>query len=67
MTVLYRNGDEILFSYETPVAIYDAKELRYMKTDYKWSSTTSRHITKWLNGVNAEVVPQDFINSFVEG
>jgi hypothetical protein len=67
MTVLYRNGDEILFSYQTPVAVYDSKNLRYLKTEYKWSSTTSRHITKWLDGVKAEPVPQDFINSFVEG
>lgn len=67
MTVLRRNEDEILFSYETPVAIYDSKNLQYFKTDRKWSATTSRHITKWLDGVEAKPVPQSFIDSFVKG
>jgi hypothetical protein len=67
MTVLRRNGNQILYSYETPVAVYDAKECKYMKTEYKWSRTTSRHITKWLDGVTAEPVPQSTINEYVEG
>ena len=80
MTVLTLNdGTEILFSYATPVAGYlsmEALETRpfpkevgngvlFFRTAKKWSSTTTRHINKYLEGCTAAVVPQDQIESLV--
>ena len=64
MTVLYRDGSEILFSYQTPVAVYDVKRGEYLRTETKYSQTTSRHINKWLQGVNAISVPQNIIEEY---
>jgi len=66
MTVLDKNGDEILFSYETPVAVYDQQRGEYLRTEQKFSSTTSRHITKWLGSVKAISVPQNVIEDYVQ-
>ena len=66
-TVLsFTNGAEVFFSYKTPVAAYCP--LRgYIRTAKKWSSTTSRHINKWLNGVNNVIeVPQEQLEELVE-
>jgi hypothetical protein len=61
MTELEINGYTVLFSYETPVAALTPHG--YAKTSQWYSSTTTRHINKWLpDGVNAEVMPQDFFN-----
>ena len=51
-TVLsFTNGAEVFFSYKTPVAAYCP--LRgYIRTAKYWSTTTSRHINKWLKDVN---------------
>lgn len=58
MTELLVNGYTVLFSYETPVAALTPQG--YVRTSHKWSQTTTRHINKWLDGVNAEEMPQDF-------
>jgi len=68
MTRLRKNGVEILFSYETPVAGYD--EHGAFKTDTKFSSTTSRHIRKYCtaNGYSskqAREIPQADIEAKV--
>ena len=65
MTVLHRDNCEILFSYQTPVAVYDVKRGEYLRTETKYSQTTSRHINKWLQGVNAISVPQSIIEGYV--
>ena len=44
----FDDGSEVFFSYETPVAGY-SKELGYVKTKSWYSSTTTRHINKYLN------------------
>ena len=45
------DGTEVFFSYKTPVAAYCP--LRgYIRTAKYWSTTTSRHINKWLKDVN---------------
>ena len=44
------NGTQVFFSYETPVAAYCPVQ-GYIKTAKKWSTTTSRHINKWLKGI----------------
>jgi len=51
------NGAVVLFSYETPVAAQLASG-GFVRTEQKWSVTTSRHINKWLQGIDAQEVPQ---------
>ena len=57
------NGTQVLFSYRTPVAAYLADQAKYVRTATKWSVTTSRHINKWLQGVNADLVPQETLDA----
>ena len=54
----FTNGAQVFFSYKTPVAAYCP--LRgYIRTEQFWSSTTSRHINKWLKGITEVTeVPQ---------
>ena len=40
------NGDRVLFSYETPVAIFTSDE--FVQTKKKHSQTTPKHINKWF-------------------
>ena len=58
------DGTEVFFSYKTPVAAklpnYD-----YIRTATKWSTTTTRHINKWLDGVTAETVDQTILDNLV--
>lgn len=55
MTELSTNsGAVILFSYSTPVAAL-LPSGQYIKTDKKYSATTTRHVNKWLQGVSANV------------
>ena len=60
------DGTEVFFSYRTPVAAklpnYD-----YIRTATKWSTTTTRHINKWLEGVIAETVDQSVLDNLVGG
>ena len=60
------DGTEVFFSYKTPVAAklpnYD-----YIRTATKWSTTTTRHINKWLEGVTAETVDQETLDNLVRG
>jgi hypothetical protein len=49
--VTINDGTQIFFSYRTPVAAY-LPEKGYVRTEKFWSVTTSRHINKWLKGVN---------------
>lgn len=66
MTELWDNsGNVILFSYETPVAANLASG-GFIKTATKWSRTTSRHITQWLDGARAVEVDQSMLNELVQ-
>ena len=58
------SGSEIFYSYETPVA-YQTHTGELFKTEEYYSRTTSKHITQYLNGREAETVPQSFINQLV--
>jgi len=58
------DGTEVFFSYSTPVAA-KLQDGDYVKTSEHFSRTTSRHITKWLEGVNAEEKSQDFFNTLI--
>ena len=44
----FDDGTEIYFSYETPVAGYNPR-LGFVKTKQWYSSTTTRHINRYLN------------------
>ena len=56
-TVLLINGTVVFFSYETPVAARLACGA-LIRTETKYSVTTSKHINKWLQGCDYETVPQ---------
>ena len=45
--ISYNNGTEVFFSYSTPVAGY-SPELGYVRTNKWYSSTTTKHINKYL-------------------
>jgi len=55
----------VLFSYQTPVAYSDQNGNVYV-TAKKWSNTTSKHISKWVNGRNFTKVNQDVIDNLVK-
>ena len=65
MTELHTDDAVILFSYETPVAALRKADHEYLRTVLFWSVTTSRHINKWLQGVEAQTVPQSKIEELV--
>ena len=64
MTEVETSEARFLFSYRTPVAAYVFGR-GYVRTETKWSVTTSRHINKWLDGVTAEKVAQTYLDNFV--
>ena len=68
--VSFPNGVEVFFSYKTPVAGYHPDK-GYLRTKEWYSSTTSRHINKYLgvntgSGVNYTNVSQETINNLTE-
>ena len=63
--LIFDDGVKVLFSYETPVAAY-VPERGYIKTSYKWSQTTSRHINRWCPDSSLSV-PQHEVSALVEG
>ena len=63
--VEFTNGTQVFFSYKTPVAAYCPSQ-GYIRTAQFWSSTTSRHINKWLKGVSeVAIVPQTVLQELV--
>ena len=59
------NGNSIFFSYETPVAGYDAED-GFFKTETYYSKTTSRHINQYLRDVDdVKEVPDQYIVDLV--
>lgn len=73
MTEVHLNDKvTVLFSYKTPVAAWISGE-GYLRTDKKWSRTTTRHINQWLadsyldkKGVNdgsAKFKPQEYFDN----
>ena len=62
--VVIWNNDQILFSYETPVAIIEGNGNIYRTKQY-YSSTTTRHINKFLFGLKYELVNQSKIDNFI--
>ena len=63
--VEFTNGTQVFFSYKTPVAAY-CPSRGYIRTAQFWSSTTSRHINKWLKGITEVTeVPQTVLQELV--
>ena len=61
-----RYGDKyVLFSYQTPVAYSDNEGNVYV-TSTKYSNTTSKHISKWVNGRPFSKVNQEDIDKLVK-
>ena len=64
MTELQLDDVHVLFSYETPVAACIMGE-GFVRTSQWYSQTTTRHINKWLDGVDAPEVPQAYIDALI--
>jgi hypothetical protein len=65
-TELHKNDGTIIFiSYETPVAAFDAGIAKWIRSEEEYSVTTSKHVNKWLSGLDVETVPQAQINSLM--
>jgi len=62
--VSYNNGSEVFFSYSTPVAGY-CPDKGYLRTEQWYSQTTTKHINKYLDNVEATKVSQETINNLV--
>jgi len=65
---LWNGPMDILFSYRTPVAAR-LPSGRFLRTNQKFSVTTSKHINQWLRANNAEdieAVPQSRIEELVK-
>ena len=62
--ITLQDGTQILVSYSTPVACF-IPSLGYARTETKHSVTTSKHINKWLDGVNAEEKPQSYFDGLM--
>ena len=64
--LIFNNGiTEVFFSYETPVAGYSNK-LGYVKTKSWYSSTTTRHVNKYIDGKPHKEVEQSVINDLLK-
>jgi len=64
--IRFKNGNIFFFSYETPVAA--RINSHYYKTSKHFSSTTTRHINRFLHGdtVGAVEKPQFFFDEEME-
>lgn len=58
------SGTQIFFSYQTPVAAYVIGQ-GFVRTEQYYSKTTSKHISKWLDGAKAMTVPQEKIDALL--
>lgn len=64
-TELHKSGMVVFFSYETPVAAM-LPSGRYIRSEQKYSRTTTKHVNQWLQGVtSAETVPQAQIDALL--
>ncbi len=58
------NGDQVFYSYNTPVAAFISGR-GFVRTEEKHSSTTSKHINKWSRVYN-ETLSQSFFDNLVK-
>ena len=61
-----KNGSRVFVSYKTPVAAYIVG-VGYVKSEQRWSNTTSKHIGQWVGGTakNVETRPQPFFDNLL--
>mgnify|MGYP003659868098 CR=1 FL=1 len=59
-------GAVIFFSYNTPVAAQLAQG-GFVRTNTRWSVTTSKHINQWLDGAKAKAVDQSVLDTLSSG
>jgi len=70
MTIVEQDGNEVLFSYSTPVA--GRNEDGVFRTSKWFSSTTTKHINKYfrkefdIDGKKVRELPQEEINKLVK-
>lgn len=57
--VILKSGQKILFSYKTPVALYEPRGQHYIVTSKHWSATTTRHINAWIAPLNTKTAMQE--------
>lgn len=65
VTVIYVQEVQVMFSYETPVAAFIPGE-GYVKTEKKWSVTTSKQITQWAGRKVEKTKPQEYFDTMLE-
>jgi hypothetical protein len=66
LLVVSKNGSEYLISYEEPVAGY-SKEFGYWRTEDFWSRTTSKHINRYLKGIDdPKILTQEQIENMID-
>jgi hypothetical protein len=65
-TEIHKDDGTIVFvSYETPVAAF-VDGFKWIRSAEKYSVTTSKHVNKWLSGLNVETVPQAQIDALMQ-
>jgi hypothetical protein len=65
MTQVETENYIILVSYKTVVAYENKQTGELFRTDKKWSTTTSKHINKWLDGRFAYGIPQEALDKIL--
>ena len=65
MTEVETEKATVLFSYRTPVAACMKDGSGFIRTKEHYSTTTSRHINKWLAGATAKEVDQSVLDNLV--
>ena len=63
-TMVSMGGVSVLYSYAVPVAAIMNNSHKAFKTDHKWSSTTSKHINKFVKGFEVVEVPQETMDDW---
>jgi len=58
-----KEGVQLFFSYETLVAARTMNNVYVTKT--KYSNTTTKHINKWLDGLDYELVTQEQLDEIM--
>lgn len=61
--ITFPNGLELYYSYSACVCCYSPLTKEFYKTSKKWSRTTTRHITEYLQGCEAIEKPQDYFDT----
>lgn len=62
-TEIQTDNGEVFFSYAEPVAAHWKGQ--WIRTSKRWSVTTSRHVTQWLDGIAAVEVPQETLDGLL--